>query len=227
MPNFTPSQSSLFALAAGNPPPVWPVWSGSQTRPVAFQPMKKKRAGELLRKAREHDRRTHQPGSGQHGGALGRVALAVLQALMFDFLNFASGRLDPSHDAIARKAGCCETAAKNALNKLKALGFLTWIRRARHAEDANGGFLLRQETNAYAILPETCWRDYHEPVLPPPEPWQWGATPPLPPALERAAQELQAGNRVTALAVFEEDPKDALSIALARLARAAGFCAKP
>jgi hypothetical protein len=146
---------------------------------------------------------------------------------MFDFMNYASGRLDPSIKAIARKAGCCETATKNALRKLKDLGFLTWVRRASHAEDANGGFLLRQETNAYTILPETCWRGYQEPPKPPLEPWQWGATPPLPPTLERAALETQLGSAVSTIAVLEEDPKNPLALALARLGRAMGLAPKP
>ena len=34
-------------------------------------------------------------------------ALAVLHALIFDFLNHRTGRLDPSYAAIAAKAGVC------------------------------------------------------------------------------------------------------------------------
>jgi hypothetical protein len=207
--------------------PVWPVWSGSTTAEVEFQPMPKKRAGRLFQKARAHDRTTRKPGSGKHGGALGRIALNVLQVMLFDFMNYTTGRLDPSIDAIARKAGCCARAAQNALRKLKDLGFLTWIRRASPAEDASGGFLLRQETNAYAVLPEECWRGYHDPAPPTLEPWQWGATPPLPSSLARASEELAAGQRQSALSILEEDPKDELAAALARLGRTAGFAANP
>ena len=43
------------------------------------------------------------------------AALQVLHALIFDFLNYASGRLDPSYAAIARKANVCErTVAQRA-----------------------------------------------------------------------------------------------------------------
>ena len=42
------------------------------------------------------------------GGALGNSALQVLHALIFDFLNYRSGRLDPSYAAIAHKANVCE-----------------------------------------------------------------------------------------------------------------------
>ena len=150
-----------------------------------------------------------------------------LQRCGSPFIDYATGRLDPSIDAIARKAGCCATAAKNALRKLKALGFLTWIRRAKLAQDEAGGYLMKQETNAYAILPENYWRDYHEPAPPPVEPWQWGAMPPLPDAHARAAQELAAGgSTASTIAILEEDPKDALAAALASLGRAAGFAPK-
>jgi hypothetical protein len=216
MPDFQLTLPSLPALAS-SAATVWPVWSGSTTKPVQFSPLRKKQCGRLFQKARAYDRFTHRPGSGKHGGALGRIALDVLQVLMFDFLNFGTGRLDPSHAAIARKAGCCVTAVKNALRKLKALGFLTWIRRARPAEEEGRGFLLRQETNAYAILSPASWRGWQEP--PPPEPWQWGACPPLPSAPARAAAELKDGNPQAALATLEEDPGDFLAAALARLGR--------
>ena len=37
-------------------------------------------------------------------GAIGRNGLAVLHALIFDFMNFASGALYPSYESIAKKA---------------------------------------------------------------------------------------------------------------------------
>jgi hypothetical protein len=222
---FRTAQPTLFAVPPSHAP--WPVWRDSTTKPVKFPPLKKAKAAQLYRKARAHDRRTHERGSGKHGGALGRTALNVLQTLLFDFQNYTTGRLDPSIDAIALKAGCGATAVKNALKKLKSLGFLTWLRRAKEARDENGGYILQQETNAYAILPETNWVGYEEPPQPTVEPWQIGATPPLAPTVDRAALEAQAGNTASAIAVLEEDPKNALALALARLGRAVGLAAKP
>ncbi len=95
------TQNNLFS-ASSRAAIVWPVWKGSTTKPVQFQPMRKKQCGRLFQKARAYDRRTRTPGSGKHGGALGRVALDVLQVLLFDFLNYATGQLDPSHETIAR-----------------------------------------------------------------------------------------------------------------------------
>ena len=82
--------------------------------------MPKKAAVRLWHRARDFDRGTHQPG--QHGGALGHTALAVLHALIFDFLNHRTGRLDPSYAAIAAKAGVCVRTVASALQRLKALG---------------------------------------------------------------------------------------------------------
>ena len=65
--------------------------------------MAKKAAVRLWHRARDFDRGTHQPG--RHGGAVGPTALQVLHALIFDFLNHRTGRLDPSYQAIAH-TGC-------------------------------------------------------------------------------------------------------------------------
>jgi hypothetical protein len=75
--------------------------------------MPKKAAVRLWHRARDFDRSTHQPG--QHGGAIGPTALAVLHALIFDFLNHRTGRLDPSYAAIAHKAGVCVRSVATAL----------------------------------------------------------------------------------------------------------------
>ena len=101
---------------------AWPVWSDSTTQTVRFQPMPKKAAVRLWHRARDFDRGTHQPG--RHGGAVGPTALQVLHALIFDFLNHRTGRLDPSYEAIARKAGVCVRAVATALARLRELGII-------------------------------------------------------------------------------------------------------
>ena len=73
----------------------WPVWSDSTTTPIRFQPMPKKAAVRLWHRARTSIARRAS-----------LVATAVLHAL--GLLNFATGRLDPSYAAIARKANVCE-----------------------------------------------------------------------------------------------------------------------
>ena len=197
---------------------AWPVWSGSTTKEIKFQPMPKKVATRLWHRARDFDRQTRQ--RGKHGGALGHMALQVLHTLIFDFLNYASGRLDPSYAAIARKANVCARTVATALQKLKSLGILNWAQRSEEAWE-NGGFLLVQMTNAYAILPDSQWRGYRPPMeAPPPHSDSWGATPPLPCLLAQATAESVAGGGMRqVLAILGSDPADELATALARFGR--------
>lgn len=198
---------------------AWPVWRDSARVEVRFAPLPKKEAARRWHKARRFDRQTHE--AGKHGGAIGRTGLTVLYTLLFDFLDYATGRLDPSYDAIAAKAGVCRRAVVNAVRRLKELGLLHWQRRCREDKDEAGRFRLAQETNAYAVLPSSHWRGYHEPPeAPPPHPTSWGAAPPLPDPITQAVDELRHEQRRTALAVLESDPSDALALALAGLGRA-------
>jgi hypothetical protein len=194
----------------------WPVWRGSVAKPVRFVPLAKKAAIKLWHHARDLDRGTHQPG--QHGGAVGHTALQVLHALIFDFLNHRTGRLDPSYAAIAAKAGVCVRTVATALKRLRELGILNWVRRCAESW-RDGRFVLEQETNAYAVLPESQWRGYRAPPEPPASPWPdtWGEAPRMPSALVLAALEGDLAGKVHALA---SDPKDGLAAALARLGQA-------
>jgi hypothetical protein len=178
--------------------------------------MAKKAAVKLWHRARGFDRATHEPG--HHGGALGRTGLAVLHALIFDFLNHRTGRLDPSYAAIAHKAGVCVRSVATALARLRDLGILNWVRRCAESRDDEGRFRLIQETNAYAVLPESQWRGYRPPQEPPgPAPATWGAAPPMLDALAQARLERDLAGQLQRLG---SDPGDALAAALARLGRA-------
>jgi hypothetical protein len=155
----------------------WPMWSGSTTASIRFQPMPKKAAVRLWHRARDFDRGTHQPG--RHG-AVGPTALQVLHALIFDFLNHRTGRLDPSYATIAHKAGVCVRTVATALARLKELGILNWVRRCAESW-RDGRFVLEQETNAYAVLPDSQWRGYRPPQEPPvPAPGTWVRRRPCP-----------------------------------------------
>jgi hypothetical protein len=92
------------------------------------------------------------------------------------------------------------------------------VRRCAESRDADGRFVLEQETNAYAVLPESQWRGYRAPPEPPgPAPGTWGDPPPMLSAVALAALEGDLAAKVQALA---SDPKDGLATALARLGRA-------
>jgi hypothetical protein len=198
----------------------WPVWSESTTKEIRFQPMPKKAATRLWHRARDFDRQTRR--EGRHGGAVGHSALQVLHALIFDFLNYSSGRLDPSYAAIARKANVCQRTVAKALKRLRELGILNWVRRCVESRREDGRFVLEQETNAYAVLPETQWRGYRPPVEPPaPAAGTWGDHPPLPSVLAQANIERQYGGDLrTMIGILDSDPTDVLASALARLGQA-------
>jgi hypothetical protein len=197
---------------------AYPVWSDSTTKEIKFQPLPKKVATRLYHRARDFDRKTNKAGC--HGGAVGHTALKVLEALIFDFLNYASGQLDPSYEQIARKANVCVRTVTNALRRLKELGILNWMRRCAETWQ-DGRFVLEQETNAYAVLPPSQWRGYKEPPEPqPPAPGTWGDHPPLPSVLAQAAADRRDGGSIrTAISTLESDETDPLAAALARLGR--------
>jgi hypothetical protein len=128
-----------------------PVWKDSTRTEVRFQPLSKKAVVKLWHRARDFERQTRQPN--RQDGALGRNGLAVLQVLIFDFLNFATGRLDPGYESIARMANISRRSVARGLAKLKTDGVLNWLRRCREGPDERGRYRLEQETNAYAVLP--------------------------------------------------------------------------
>ena len=198
---------------------AWPVWSDSIKKEVRFQPIPKKAATRLWHRARDFDRQTRR--KDHHGGAVGHSALQVLHALIFDFLNYASGRLDPSYAAIARKANVCERTVATAIKKLRELGILNWVRRCAESW-RDGRFVLEQETNAYAVLPSSQWRGYREPPeAAPPAPGTWGDHPPLPSLLVQAtAERKQGGTMRDMIGILDSDPTDQLAAALAGLGRA-------
>lgn len=196
----------------------WPVWSASTRAEVTFQPMPKREAVKLWHRARDFDRQSKRKGC--HGGAIGHTALQVLHSLIFDFLNFRTGRLDPSYAAIARASGVCERTVATALKRLKELRVLSWLRRCQESRQ-DGRYVLRQETNAYAVQPSGQWLGYVPPrEAPPPAPGTWGAPVPMPSMLEAAATERRHGGTLQETArVLEQEPENGLAAALARLAR--------
>jgi hypothetical protein len=147
LPHLLPPLPGFTALARTYAP--WPVWADSTTTPIRFAPLPKKAAVKLWHRARDFDRGTHQPG--HHGGAVGHTGLAVLHALIFDFMNHRTGRLDPSYAAIAAKAGVCVRTVASALQRLKALGILNWVRRC--AERWSDGRFVHQRLRRAAGQP--------------------------------------------------------------------------
>lgn len=158
-----------------------PVWRESSRRKVNFQGgWTMRQARRIYRSARRFERQTRLPG--RQDGKVTRAGLAVLYSLLFDFLNFKSGRLDPSYETIAKMAGICRSSVAKGLAALKAAGILHWVRRCADRM-VDGRWTLEQETNAYGVLSESQWRGYKAIQKPPkPEPGTWGEPEALTPA---------------------------------------------
>jgi AraC-like DNA-binding protein len=197
---------------------IWPVWKNSVQKEIVFTAISRKAAQRIWHKARAWEQNSHH--KGKHGGIIGKSALAVLQTLLTDFLNFRSGRLDPSVHAIASKAAVSERTAYTALQRLRSLKILSWVRRCRHDRDSNGRFCLRQDTNAYQVHESKEWNPW-EPAAPPlPELDTAGFPARVLDALESSAINLQTHKQIHAYSVLAEDETDPLARALAGLARA-------
>jgi hypothetical protein len=206
-----------------------PCWHGSVAKPVKWQHMTPDAAKELYRQAEDFERQTRQPG--KQDGALGRNGLAVLRALIFGFLNYTTGQLDPGYESIAKRACISIRSAARGLAKLKAAGVLNWLRRCTPIIEA-GRCILEQITNAYALIPSSQWRGYRPSLKrrppPKPEPGTWGDPPALPDAITAAIIERREGGTGRGmLRELESDPGNALANVLARLGRALGIAGMP
>src|SRR3954447_7749739 len=219
MPTLDELLRAVFPAAPKPCFAAWPVWAESSEKPVEFTPMPKKAAVKLWHRARDFDRQTRKPG--QRGGALGPSGLQVLHALLFDFLNFHTGRLDPSYKAIARQANLCPRAVSDALKRLRDVGILAWVRLCE-ARFENGRYVRRQQTNAYAVLPDSGWQGYVPPFeAPVSHPSAWGKAPVMPSVHEAAVIEQQtSGDRASAIRTLELATGGGIEVALARLGRA-------
>jgi hypothetical protein len=218
------SISTMFGFKTYAPAPIW---SGSVAGPVKYRPLTKREAVRLYHQARRFERQSRQPG--RQDGALGRNGLAILYCLVFDFLHYRSGRLDPGYKAIARAAAISVRSVARGLQKLKAVGVISWLRRCDVTVDEAGRAVLTQETNAYAIAPSAQWAGYREPT-PAPEP-EWGAQPcgARDPLIEaRADWRHGASTAAIARGLVEADADDGPDGAVLRLGRAVySRCARP
>lgn len=188
----------------------WPVWRGSIAGPVRFVAPSKRDVGRWWRALRRWSRRIRRQ--------LGRIVLDVYEALAWDFLNWSTGRLDPSLDRIAEAAGCSRRSVKLAINVLRDLGVISWVRRCEADHDEEGRFRLRQRTNAYALLPISQWVGYVDDAAPAPTRDTLGYPEPVPDPIEAAVEEITHGQRKAAVAALASG--DALATALAGLGRA-------
>ena len=195
-----------------------PVLRGSTKQPVAWGRMSRAERARRYANAERFDRATKQPG--RHGGVIGHTALKVYHALLFGFFNLKTGQLDPSYDAIAKRANLCRKAVWVALRRLKGLGLINWTRRCSDGQDGAGRFVLRQETNAYQVQPEEAWQGFKPVPEAPrtPEPGTWGAPAPVLDALGQYSADRNMGlSQEAAAAALARVAESRMETVLARL----------
>jgi hypothetical protein len=105
----------------------------------------------LLKTVSEWDDHHRRKGGGR---PLGFAGLRVLEALLGRRggipVDFKTGQLDPAILTIARVARLSHTTVVRALQGLKRLGLLRWVRRTERSDNAGGyGPQRRQISNAY------------------------------------------------------------------------------
>lgn len=94
-----------------------------------------------------------------------RVDLDVLRAL-HHFINFTTGELFPSYDAIAMRARCHRNSVAAALKRLKHHGLLDWVRRTTKTGNEGEFAPQREQTsNAYILavrpaMAKRTWETY-------------------------------------------------------------------
>lgn len=200
------------------------VWKDSARSEIKFAALPKRQAVRIFHDARRFERQTAVSRIDAYGrrttqGKIGRMGILVLHSLLFDFLNYSSGRLDPSYQAIAASACVSIRSVARALVKLKAAGVLNWVRRCS-ASLVDGCYTLEQDTNAYGVTPSTQWPGYFTPPpAPAPHPEAWGASQPVYAGMVAAAEETRHGQHAAAVRAWEAegDPLGLAGLARRRL----------
>lgn len=195
---------------------VYPVHKGSTASDVKFFPLSKRQAAKIYHDARRFERRTRKPGN--QDGAIGRNGLAILQAMLFDCINYVSGELFPTYETLARLANISRASVGRGLAKLKSAGVVKWLMRCHRNDDGT----MEQDSNAYSVQKPEAWRGYFTPAPAPiaPQRGTWGDPASCDP-LDVAAAAIAAGDRKGAqLALESETDASSAAAALAKLGRA-------
>lgn len=101
-----------------------------------------------MKAAEYYDRRNKE--DGKRNGPLGHIGLEVLREL-YRIVDFKSGRLEPAIATLCQKVKRSRAAVVRALARLKAHGFVDWIRRTEPTDNDGAGPQVRQITNAYCF----------------------------------------------------------------------------
>lgn len=125
-----------------------------QSRPIGqgerrlWRPVSRAELSLIVRAAEKRERVSRL--GGRRNGELGHIGLEVLRELA-RLIDHKTGRLDPAYDTIAQRLRRSRSAVAAALARLRACGWLDWVRRVERT-GAETGPAWRQVSNAYAVL---------------------------------------------------------------------------
>lgn len=136
-----------------------------------WQPFNRRDVARFMAAAEKYDRLRRlahrRDRNGRENGAIGHVGLEVLRELL-RLIDYKTGRLDPAIATLAQRIGRSIAAVADALKRLKAHGFLDWLRR--YVPTGNAGLRgpqVKQTSNAYRLmLPIQVARSM---IVPPPQ----------------------------------------------------------
>lgn len=146
-------RSRLEALYEANHdrPDFARIHRGSDFAEPPRRPFNAGEAREIMRQARSIERGTYASREkGQHGGAIGKSALRVLEVLLFVVWPTARRGIYPSLAHLAAKCELSVRTLQTCLAVLKLMGFLDILRRMKRVQ-TELGTLVQQDTNAYTL----------------------------------------------------------------------------
>lgn len=121
-----------------------------------WQPFNPKNVARFMQAAEKYDRlkrlANRRARNNRENGAIGHVGLEVLRELL-RLIDYKTGRLDPAIATLALRIGRSIAAVADALKRLKAHGFLDWLRR--YVPTGNAGLRgpqVKQTSNAYRLM---------------------------------------------------------------------------
>lgn len=218
---FDPAAASADFISAGQAPIRWPakvngrtgqrVRRDSQPEEAAagfYRPLSPKAAAQLMRAAeRLMKAGMFRRAQKRRWGELTPTALQLLEVLLFQAMDWSTGKCDWSYEQIAKASGRCRQTVADGLAALERLGILERMRRFRRIAEGGREPQIEQVTNAYRFK----LTDRLKALI------GWREPPPVPDDLAHAALErrMALDQYITA-----DTGKPTLGDSLARLGRA-------
>ena len=123
-----------------------------------YRPITSKLASNIMRAAERFMKAAMRARlKGARRGDLTDIDLQILEVMIFQFMDWRSGRLEPSYSMISAATGRARDTIAKALERLERVGFIERMRRFRVIEEAEGQKApqVEQAPNAYRVsLPQ-------------------------------------------------------------------------